>query len=173
VRHPRWAALVGVGVVLLLALGGWAALRGSGPGSTNGGSATRKSSISVVAEPASYAQGNYFFRVRITGYAETIRHGTYAGSAEVLFVYPVQGRHCGRDVYAETALQTAGQGYQYHVGPGKFSVELTTFASERIKGGHLCAYLAPVNFDVEDEGGVPLGPLSAKVDKRVAVHAGV
>jgi hypothetical protein len=132
-----------------------------------------RSSVSVSVTPASYVQGIYFFRVRIRGFAVETRHGTYSRSPDVLFVYPVQAKPCPRDVYTEAALQTDGQGYQYRVGPGAFSIELTSFAGSRLKRGHVCAYLAPVNFHVIDEGGVPLGPLAARTDLRINVREGV
>ena len=133
----------------------------------------RQSSVSVSVEPASFVQGFYFFRVRISGYAATVKSGTFKNSQEILFVYPIQAKPCARDVYAETRLQKAGQGYQYHVGPGEFSLDLTTFAGSRINGGHVCAYLAPVNFHLENYDGLTLGPLSAKVDQKINVHEAV
>ena len=137
-----------------------------------GGSAagTQRSRVVVSVRPVSYVQGIYFFRVRISGYAAASRARGYRGSQEVLFVFPVQAGPCAADVYAETAAQTDGQGNQYRVGPGSFSIELTNFAGTRIERGHLCAYLAPVNFEMEDFGGVPLGPLSARLDLRLDVH---
>ena len=153
-------------VVLWFALACWAVPGGSAAGPS-------RSSVSIFVEPSSYVQGIYFFRVRISGYAVPAREGAYKGSEEVLFVYPVQARPCARDVYAETALQSDGQGYQYRVGPGRFSIEVTNFAGSRISLGHVCAYLAPLNFDVEVFGGVPLGPLSAKADLKIDVRAAV
>jgi hypothetical protein len=129
----------------------------------------RGNSISIVVIPTARAQGISLFRILVSGFVVELRHGPYRGSQDSLFIFPGQTSPCAVDEYAEKNLQTDGQGYQYTVGPGAFSVTVTGFASDKWRYGHICAYLAPLNFGLSDRGGIPLGPLAARTQATVNV----
>jgi hypothetical protein len=131
--------------------------------------------VSIAILPAERALGGVsLFKVRVSGVATLARHGLWGkqqrGVFDVLFVFAGQTAPCAGNVYTELSLQTDGQGYQYRVGPGAFSVIVTGFADSSWKYGHFCAYLAPLNSNLSDLGGLPLGAVVARATRAINVH---
>ncbi len=134
-------------------------------------SAVGGNSVSIEVIPSGQGLGGVsMFQVRVSGVATLARHGLWANQRDVLFVFAGQTKPCAGDIYTNLKLQTAGQGFTYRVGPGAFSVTVSGFADSSWKYGHFCAYLAPLNFGLDDRGGVPLGNVVARADRKINVR---
>jgi hypothetical protein len=114
--------------------------------------------------------GVSFFKVRVSGVATLASRGPWAGQRDALFVFAGQTEPCAVDAPTNVSLQTDGQGFQYEVGPGAFSVIVTGFADSSWKNGHFCAYLSPLDFNLERAGIAPLGAVVARATRTINVH---
>ena len=129
------------------------------------------SRLSIAVIPDVRAPGGVtLYKVRVSGVDVAARSGLWKDAEDALFIFPGQTKPCSSDVYGERALQNDGQGFQYRVTPGRFSFVITAFANNSWHFGHVCAYLAPVNFALDDLGGLPLGPIAAHAQVTINVR---
>jgi hypothetical protein len=126
------------------------------------------SRISIAITPEGTVKGLYLFKIRVRGFAAETRSGPYAHSRDALFVFPGQTAACGANIYAENDRSRAGEGYSYTVGPGAFNLTARGFADASWRRGYVCAYIAPLDFELADRGGVPLGPLAAHTQRLIS-----